>query len=81
MLLHAANYSLCLYGQDIDPLAVAMCQVNGVLYAPWLAFPLPASVLGTAVEPLPAALPVTLPPEGEPSFRVDDHGHGLLFAS
>ena len=29
---------------DIDPLAVAMCQVNGALYAPWLSFPLPAAV-------------------------------------
>jgi hypothetical protein len=79
MLLHASNYSLCLYGQDIDPLAVAMCQVNGALYAPWLAFPLPASVLGNRVERPPAALPVPQPLE-VPLFRVDDHGHGLLFA-
>ncbi|HYT93941.1 MAG TPA: N-6 DNA methylase, partial [Gemmataceae bacterium] len=47
MLLHASNVSLCLYGQDMDPLAVAMCKINGVLYAPWMAFPLPASILGT----------------------------------
>jgi hypothetical protein len=37
--------SLSLWGQDIDPLAVAMCKINGALYAPWLAFPLPESVL------------------------------------
>jgi hypothetical protein len=45
MLLHASNYSLNLHGQDIDPVAVAMCKINGALYAPWLAFPLPASIL------------------------------------
>jgi len=48
MLLHASNLSLCLFGQDIDPLAVAMCKINGALYAPWLSFPLPAAVVGTA---------------------------------
>ena len=47
MLLHASNLSLNLWGQDIDPLAVAMCKINGVLYAPWIAFPLPASLVGT----------------------------------
>jgi len=51
MLLHASNISMCLYGQDIDPLAVAMCKINGVLYVPWMAFPLPASILGTDIEP------------------------------
>jgi hypothetical protein len=47
MLLHASNFSLDLFGQDIDPLAVAMCKINGALYAPWLSFPLPDSILGT----------------------------------
>jgi N-6 DNA Methylase len=46
MLLHTSNISLSLFGQDSDPLAVAMCKLNGALYAPWLAFPLPASILG-----------------------------------
>lgn len=46
MLLHAANVTLRLYGQDIDPLAVSMCKINGALYAPWLAFPMPASLFG-----------------------------------
>jgi hypothetical protein len=32
MLLHASNHSLSLFGQDIDPLAVSMCLVNGALY-------------------------------------------------
>lgn len=45
MLLHASNLSLNLHGQDIDPLAVAMSMINGALYAPWLSFPLPASIL------------------------------------
>jgi hypothetical protein len=46
MLLHASNFSLRLSGQDIDPLAVTMCLINGVLYAPWLTFPFPSSLLG-----------------------------------
>jgi hypothetical protein len=80
MLLHASNLSLNLYGQDIDALAVALCKINGVLYAPWLAFPLPASILGTHVEQPPASLPVPEPPpEGVRIFRVDDRGQGLLF--
>lgn len=80
MLLHASNVSLCLFGQDIDPLAVAMCKINGALYAPWLSFPLPESILGTLFEPPPAPLPVPdPPPDGVPVFRVDDRGQGLLF--
>jgi hypothetical protein len=45
MLLHASSYSLNLWGQDIDPLAIAMCKINGALYAPWLSFPLPNSIV------------------------------------
>jgi hypothetical protein len=41
MLMHASNYSLRLYGIDIDPIAVAMCKINAALYVPWLAFPIP----------------------------------------
>jgi hypothetical protein len=53
MLLHASNFSLNLFGQDIDPLAVAMCKINGALYAPWMSFPLPHAILGRAEqEPL-----------------------------
>jgi hypothetical protein len=51
MLLHASNMSLCLFGQDIDPLAIAMCKINGALYAPWMSFPLPASILGHFSDP------------------------------
>ena len=75
MLLHASNVSLALSGQDIDPLAVAMCQINGALYAPWLSFPLPAAILGSS-----AALPPADSSPGGPVFRVDDRGPGLLFA-
>ena len=46
MLLHASNYSLRLYGQDIDPLVVKICKINGALYAPWMTFPLPSSIFG-----------------------------------
>jgi hypothetical protein len=80
MLLHASNYSLCLYGQDIDPLAVAMCKINGALYAPWLSFPLPASILGTNGK---TGLPSPSVSEATggvlPLFRVNDRGQGLLF--
>jgi hypothetical protein len=76
MLLHASNFSLCLYGQDIDPLAVTMCKINGVLYAPWLAFPLPASIVG---EGSPSAPGSESEPESLPLFRVHDRAQGLLF--
>ncbi len=80
MLMHASNWSLVLYGQDIDPLAIAMCKINGALYAPWLSFPLPAWIVGTYVPPPPASLPVPDPPAAEvPIFGVDDRGQGLLF--
>jgi hypothetical protein len=78
MLLEASNYSLRLYGQDIDPLAVLMCLINGALYAPWMVFPLPAAVLGVEEPPPPAALPEPAPaPEGV--VRVDRSGQGWLF--
>ena len=71
MLLHASNISLNLFGQDIDPLAVAMCKINGALYVPWLSFPLPDSILGTAKAELPHA--------NVPIFHVNDRGQRLLF--
>ena len=71
MLLHASNFSLCLFGQDIDPLAVAMCKINGALYAPWLSFPLPESILCASMrEPRRDDAPI---------FCVNDHGQRLLF--
>jgi hypothetical protein len=40
-LLHASNYSLRLYGNDIDNTVVMATKVNGALYAPWLVRPFP----------------------------------------
>lgn len=83
MLLHASNYSYCLYGCDIDPLVAMITRINGALYAPWLAFPFPKEVLGVPV-PLPPPAPLPVPNEykpavGETLFRCDDRGQGLLF--
>lgn len=41
LLLHASNFSLRLYGMDIDPLLCLATLVNGFLFAPWLVRPLP----------------------------------------
>jgi hypothetical protein len=41
MLLHASNYSLRLYGQDINETCVKASLVNGYLYAPWMVKPFP----------------------------------------
>jgi len=41
MLMHASNYSLRLYGVDIDPTLVKVTLVNGALYAPWILRPFP----------------------------------------
>ena len=80
MLLHASNMSLCLFGQDLDPLSIAMCKINGALYAPWLSFPLPAAITDTSVAPPPASLPVPNPPPGGTrAYRIDDRGQPLLF--
>ena len=82
MLLHASNFSFCLFGSDIDLICCRLTAINGVLYAPWLAFPFSSRILGVPVpEPVPAPLPI--PKEHQradkPAHRVDDHGQGLLF--
>jgi hypothetical protein len=64
MLLTASNWSLRLYGQDIDGRCCLATLVNGAIYAPWLAFPLPDRVFGE-------------PPELPPAFNAA--GQGLLF--
>ena len=80
MLLRASNFSLQLLGQDIDLLAIAMCKINGALYAPWLSFPLPAAMLGTPVHPPPASLPLSeTPPEAAARLHVADGIQRLLF--
>lgn len=45
-LLAASNYSLALAGQDIDRECVLISRVNAALFCPWLAWPLPVSLLG-----------------------------------
>jgi hypothetical protein len=40
MLLFASNHSLCLAGQDVNPLVVKASLVNGFLYAPWMVKPI-----------------------------------------
>ena len=80
MLLHASNVSMALYGQDIDPLAVAMCKINGALFAPWMSFPLPAAIIGKHVPPPPTRLqPPELPSLDAPVYCVDGRDQGLLF--
>lgn len=46
MLLHASNYSMNLTGQDSWYVAVQMTLINGALYAPWISFPLPSTIIG-----------------------------------
>jgi len=41
MLIHASNYSLRLYGIDIDPAMVKLTCMNGALYVPWILRPFP----------------------------------------
>ena len=40
-LMHASNFSVRLYGTDIDALVVKICLINGALFVPWLSFPFP----------------------------------------
>lgn len=40
-LLHASNFSVRLYGTDIDSLVVKICLINGAMFAPWMSFPFP----------------------------------------
>jgi hypothetical protein len=35
--LFASNYTLCLAGQDVNPVVVKACLVNAYLFAPWMA--------------------------------------------
>lgn len=40
-LMHASNFSVRLYGMDIDPLVVKICLINGAMFVPWMSFPFP----------------------------------------
>jgi hypothetical protein len=46
-LLQFSGLSHDLAGQDIDPICIQISLVNGSLYAPWITFPLPTSILQT----------------------------------
>ena len=50
MLLHASNYSLRLFAQDISHLAVKTTIFNGYLYAPWLVKGVEFDEAGNAVQ-------------------------------
>jgi hypothetical protein len=78
MLLHASNYSLRLYGQDIDPLCVTICLINAALHVPWLAFPLPDSLFADA-ESAPSVPPVSSNLICAPEPQFNQKGQGLLF--
>lgn len=54
-LLQVANHSLRLTGADVDPVCAVVSLINGALYCPWLAFPIPASFFKTTPAPPPAA--------------------------
>lgn len=41
MLMHSSNFSVNLYGQDIDRACILACTINGYLYMPWLIRPAP----------------------------------------
>lgn len=65
LLLFASNYSLRIFGADIDRVCVQACRINGYLYVPWMVkpgkiFPEVAEVAemeagqGPLMEPMPA---------------------------
>lgn len=41
-LMHASNFSIRLYGMDIDALVVKICLINGTMFVPWMSFPFPS---------------------------------------
>lgn len=55
LLLAASNHSLRLCGQDINRTCVLACLCQGMLYAPWLARPLPDSIFPPDAPTEPAA--------------------------
>ena len=83
MLLHASNFSLSLWGIDVDPTCVAITRINGALYAPWISFPFKERVLGHRPAPPPAPLPLpeelALTATVQKSRRVDDRQLRLLY--
>jgi hypothetical protein len=74
MLLHASNYSYCLYGMDIDAICVAASKINGALYAPWMTWPFSQRILGTEVPvPPPPPIPIVTNRESSPKREEEVH--------
>lgn len=57
MILSASNYSLRLYGVDINPTVIKACLVNGYTYAPWLVKSFPFLDTYESAEPDAPAIP------------------------
>ena len=51
MLLHASNYSMFLFGQDIDEFVLKIAKINGALYAPWMICPPPKHLMSQKIAP------------------------------
>lgn len=49
-LMYASNYSVNLYGMDIDHVCVMACKINAFLYVPWLIRPAPWLARGETIE-------------------------------
>ena len=65
MLLHASNYSLRLYGVDIDPTMVKVALLNAALYVPWILRPFPKTFFpADHVGPSEVSIGATVPCQG-----------------
>ena len=79
MPLVMSNYSLRLYGQDIDALCVLITKINFALYAPWGVCPVPDEFFPAEPErKIIAPAADTQISQKEKIYRSDD-GQGLLF--
>ncbi len=76
-LLHASNYSLNLWGMDIDPTCILAAKINGYLYAPWLAKPAPWMTIEKDYNVTASEAQLMLPcPE---AYHVNEKGQFKLF--
>lgn len=63
MLLLASNYSLRLYGVDIDPLMILAAQMNFTMYAPWGIRSFPEAYFERAAPALPQEVDISIDPQ------------------
>lgn len=76
-LLHASNYSLNLWGQDIDPTCIMAAKINGYIYAPWLVKPAPWMTIEKDYNVTASEAQLMLPsPE---AYQVNEKGQFKLF--